>query len=474
MLTGATGYIGGRLLPLLAEAGHTVIALVRSANRLNIPDHLADRIAPFEADLLNLEKEFPKDIDAAYYLVHSMTNLASGFSNLEAKCAENFTQALNKTQAKQVIYLSGLSEDQEISEHMSSRHRVEEILSSGNAPLTVLRAGIIIGSGSASFEIMRDLVEKLPVMVAPKWVYAKCQPIAIADVLFYLSNILGKGESFGNTYDIGGPEVLTYRNMLIQFGKIRGFFRLIIPVPVLTPHLSSLWLYLVTSVNFSLAQALVHSLKTNAVCKEDKIKALLPHECLDFRSMIENAFEKIAQNAVLSSWKDAMTQSELSPNLSKYIEVPKYGCLKKVLKKTYPSPKKEVMERLWSIGGDKGWYTMNWAWGLRGQLDKLIGGVGIRRGRTHPTRLKAGDVLDFWRVIHADKEAGHLLLYAEMKLPGEAWIEWKVEGGAKTSTIEQNVTFRPKGVVGRLYWYVLVPIHHFMFQKMIDSIGGGK
>ena len=357
---------------------------------------------------------------------------------------------------------------------MSSRHGVEKILAKGKIPLTVLQAGIIIGSGSASFEIMRDLVEKLPVMVAPKWVFSNCQPIAISDVLFYLTQVLGNEASLGKTFQIGGPDVLTYRKMLLELAKIRGLTRFIIPVPVLTPYLSSLWLVLITSVNISLAKSLVGSLKTDAVVTKNSIDEILPHDCLTFQQAVERAFEKIEQNEVVSSWKDALNVARIDENFSKSVEVPVNGCIKNVCEGDYATPRESALDKLWKIGGKNGWYSMDWAWKRRGELDLLFGGKGLRRGRTHDTELHAGDALDFWRVLCADRESGRLVLYAEMKLPGEAWLEWTITGDEKQTHVKQVATFRPKGLWGRLYWYLFYPAHLIIFPQMCKSIGRGK
>ena len=474
LLTGANGYIGTRLLSLLGEEGHHIVALVRSEKRLLVPPHLKKQVSLVVADLLDKEtlKNIPQDIDAAYYLVHSMGQQSTGFSELEAKSAKNFTEEISRTNCKQIIYLSGLSEGDKLSEHMSSRHQVEEILSSGSTPVTVFRAGIIIGSGSASFEIIRDLVEKLPFMVAPRWVNSKCEPISISDVLTYLKKALGNEACYHRSFDIGGPEAITYKEMLQRFAKLRGLHRWIVPVPVLTPRLSSYWLIFVTSTNFPLAQALIDSLKHDAVCKDHSILDIIPHQCLTYEEALKRAFAKIEQNAVLSSWKDAMVQSNLKPDLKDYIKVPTHGCVKEVIEYGYSS-KKEVIDKLWKIGGEKGWYYMTWLWMIRGWIDKLTGGVGLRRGRTNSNTLKNGDALDFWRVLLADKENGRLQLYAEMKLPGEAWLEFECIGDEEQGKLRQTATFRPKGVFGRLYWYLLYPMHYFIFRGLCRSIAKG-
>lgn len=470
LLTGANGYIGNRLLDLLCKEGHKVVALVRSQRRLSIPNHLKDQVTVVVGDLLDKDTlQFPPDIDVAYYLVHSMGQQATGFSELETQCARNFTGAINKTECKQVIYLSGLSHGENLSEHMSSRQNVEDVLKEGTVPLTIFRAGIIIGSGSASFEIIRDLVEILPVMVAPRWVSSHCEPIAISDVLFYLKEALDNQACLNRNFEIGGPEAISYLEMLKRFAALRGLRRWIITVPVLTPRLSSYWLIFVTSTSFPLAQALIDSLKHDAVRHDHSVEEILPHKCLNYEEALERAFVKIEQNAVVSSWKDAIVRSNLESNLTGYIQVPVFGCLKEVVEVPY-TDREATLERLWSIGGDRGWYYMNWAWKLRGWIDKLFGGVGLRRGRTNTTTLRNGDALDFWRVLLADKKKGHLKLYAEMKLPGEAWLEYECIGGEKEGVLRQTATFRPKGIFGRAYWYLLYPFHFFIFRGLCKSI----
>lgn len=470
LLTGANGYIGKQLLTVLVnQEGHQVIALVRSKYRLKLPQQLADQIEVVEGDLTKPEslQKIPKDVDAAYYLVHSMSASAKGFQELEAASAQHFADWVKSSTAKQIIYLSGLSSDRNLSPHFRSRLRVEEILGESGIPLTILRAGIIIGSGSASFEIIRDLVEKLPVMIAPKWVKNRCQPIAIRDVLFYLVGVLDHPECMNQVFEVGGPNQLNYKQMLLEFAEVRNLKRWIITVPVLTPRLSSYWLYFVTSTNFALARSLVDSLKNEAVCSEDRIQKILPRDCLTYKEAIEKAFVMIEQNAIISSWKDALVSGVIHTQLKDFIEVPKDGCVKESLRRTFTN-REGVIRKIWSIGGKNGWYYMNWAWKLRGFVDKIFGGVGLDRGRRSPTELYAGDSLDFWRVLLADKENGHLLLYAEMLVPGEAWLEFKIEG----DELLQEATFRPRGVLGRFYWYALYPIHHFIFRGMLKQITG--
>ncbi len=474
LLTGANGYIGTRLLPLLAEEGHEVYALVRSQFRLDIPEKVRSQIHVIEADLLipSTLSKIPNDIDAAYYLVHSMS-YSQKFSELEAESAKNFAERIGKTEAKQIIYLSGLSNEAHLSRHLTSRKKVGEILKAGKVPVTILMAGIIIGAGSASFEIIRDLVEKLPIMVAPKWLKQMTQPIAVRDVLNYLTLVLSNPSCIGESFEIGGPDVMSYKDLLLNFAKVRGLKRKIFTVPVLTPRLSSYWLYFVTRTSFSLARFLVESLINNAVCKENRIHELFPIKLLTYTEALRLAFTRIEEDWVPSSWKDTLSGSSLNPDLSIYVHIPRFGVLTDERIVPFSCQADEVQKRIWSIGGDAGWPAMNWAWRLRGFIDKLVGGIGLRRGRTQKTRLKAGDALDFWRVLLADEKNRRLLLYAEMKLPGEAWLEFKIIPSENGGTLHQTATFRPSGLLGRFYWYSLYLFHVVIFRQMAKRLAGG-
>ncbi len=471
LLTGANGYIGTRLLPRLVDAGHEIYALVRSRSRIKIPEKFQSQLHLIEADLLNPSSllKIPDEIDAAYYLVHSMS-YSQKFSELEAASAKNFAERLENTKAKQIIYLSGLANEAHLSRHLTSRKRVGEILKMGKVPVTILMAGIIIGSGSASFEIIRGLVEKLPVMIAPKWLKQLTQPIAISDVLAYLTLVLGNPACFGQSFEVGGPDVMSYKELLLNFAKVRGLKRKIFTVPVLTPRLSSYWLFFVTSVSFSLARFLVESLINNAVCKENQIQKLFPRKLLTYEEALQLAFAPIEEDWVPSSWKDTLSGSTLNPDLSIYVHVPKFGVLSDRRIIPFSCPVEQVQKRIWSLGGDRGWLAMNWAWKFRGFMDKLVGGVGLRRGRTHPTRLKVGDALDFWRVLLADEKNRRLLLYAEMKLPGEAWLEFEIIPQRNGGTLHQTASFRPTGLWGRFYWYALYPLHMLIFMLMAKRI----
>ncbi|WP_116770449.1 SDR family oxidoreductase [Maribacter litoralis] len=468
LLTGANGYIGMRILPQLIEMGHDIVCAVRDETRLSVDKETRSQIEVIEIDFLEDPKEnvVPQDIDAAYFLIHSMSSSTQDFDDMEAKTAENFNKYVSKTQIEQVIYLSGIVNDELLSKHLQSRKNVEDILYQGDFNLTVLRAGIIVGSGSSSFEIIRDLCEKLPVMITPKWVLTKTQPIAIRDVIAFLTGVLGNEKTYNDSFDIAGPNVLTYKEMLHKYAEVRGFKNWIWTVPVMTPKLSSYWLYFVTSTSYKLALNLVDSMKIEVIAKDTRLQDILNIEPHTYKEAIDLAFKKIEQNLVISSWKDSMISGRFLENLEKHIQVPKYGVLKdyKQLQVTQPE---EVLERIWSIGGETGWYYGNWLWKIRGFLDKLWGGVGLRRGRTHPDKIFAGDSLDFWRVLLADKKAKRLLLFAEMKLPGEAWLEFKIDDN---NVLHQTATFRPRGLRGRLYWYSIVPFHYFIFGGMIRNI----
>ncbi|MGV8963580.1 MAG: SDR family oxidoreductase [Candidatus Saccharimonadaceae bacterium] len=470
LLTGATGYIGKRLLPVLVEAGHEVVCCVRDQNRFDAPESLKKNISVIQLDLLDKGSliNIPKDIDGAYYLVHSMS-VSSKYEKLEHESAINFRTAMNDTQVKHVVYLSGIVNEKNLSKHLSSRKNVETLLSQGNYNFTTLRAGIIIGSGSASFEIIRDLVEKLPIMVAPKWLQTKCQPIAIADVIAFLSKSMNNPLTFNQSFDIGGPDVLTYKDMLLGFSKVRKLSRRIFIVPVMTPRLSSYWLYFVTSTSYKLASSLVDSMKVEVVCRNTDLNTNLNVEPMSYQESLKRAFSKIENNEIVSSWKDAYVSSGMNINIADFINIPTFGCLTDSRKTTFDN-REDCINRIWSIGGDTGWYYANTLWKIRGLMDKLVGGVGLRRGRTSTNTLHAGDALDFWRVLFADKKNGRLLLFAEMKVPGEAWLEFKIVD----NELVQTATFRPLGLMGRLYWYSLLPVHGIIFGGMLNNLAKGK
>jgi uncharacterized protein YbjT (DUF2867 family) len=456
----------------LLDAGHHVVCLVRDVRRLNEEYANNSSLEIIEADLLNANSlnKIPKDIEAAYYLVHSMGADSNKFFDLENSSALNFTEAIKNTTCKQIIYLGGIVNSENLSTHLSSRLNVENVLNSSSIPVTILRAAIIIGSGSASFEIIRDLGEKLPIMTAPKWILTRCQPIAIRDVLTYLSKVLNNVKCFNQTFDIGGPDILTYKDMILGYAKVRGLKRKIFVIPYLSPRISSYWLYFVTSTTFSLAQSLVDSMKNEVICGENKIRDIININLISYEHAIYLAIQKIEQNSIVSSWKDALNKGLLSTDFMNQIKVPVHGTLQYKVRREFHCSLDSTQMRLWRIGGETGWYYWDWIWNLRGFFDKMVGGVGTRRGRRSNIDLRSGDALDFWRVLIADKKNHRLLLYAEMKLPGEAWLEFNIIEKNGKKLFIQTATFRPSGLWGRLYWLAMWPFHFFVFNGMAKEI----
>lgn len=476
LVTGANGFVGKRLIVDLLNQGHEIYALCR-IHGAKIFAQEWPYLHYIWGDLRNPEtlKKIPQDIEAAYYLVHSMSDIVGNLVDTELQIVEQFLEGVKNSQIKQIIYLGGIINDEKnLSPHLKSRLLVEEALKKSGIPYTVLRASIIIGAGSASFEIIRDLCEKLPIMVAPKWVKSLCQPIAIRDVLFYLSAILLNEKCLNRTFDIGGPEVFTFNDVMLKYSEFRDLKRWIINVPVLTPRLSSYWLVFITSVRYSLCSYLVESMKTNTVIQKSEIEQIIPHHCLTYKKALELAFQKIAQNKVVSSWMDSWEIHGINPNIENYIQVPIEGCLKDERRVLIKDSKEATIERIWRIGGINGYYALDWAWHLRGLFDQMIGGVGLNRGRRHPFEIQVGDSIDFWRVIFADKSQGHLILYAGMKLPGEAWLGFNIKQENHDWVLIQTATFRPKGILGRLYWYALIPFHLLIFKKMAHVIAGER
>ncbi len=470
LLTGATGYIAQRLLPVLLENGHEVVCCVRDRSRFNQERYASSGIKVIEIDFLNDQTldQIPHDIDAAFYLIHSMSTSVGDFAKLEDVSARNFRLRIEQTNAVQVVYLSGITNTEKLSKHLNSRKNVEELLKSDKYALTTLKAGIIIGSGSASFEIIRDLVEKLPLIIAPRWLNTRSQPIAIRNVIEYLVGVLHNEPTYNNNYDIGGNDILTYKQMLLKFARVRGLKRIIWVAPVMSPRLSSYWLYFVTSTSYSLAKHLVNSMKVEIICKENNLNELIGGiELIGYNKAIQRAFGKIEQNQVVSSWKDALTSSTLKNGISQHIQVPKYGCYIDKRKVKITECCDMALQNIWSIGGTKGWYHANWLWEIRGLMDRLTGGPGLRRGRKNPSEISAGESLDFWRVLLANKAEKRLLLYAEMKLPGEAWLEWRI---INENELVQTATFRPLGIWGRIYWFSVLPFHGYIFKGMIKKI----
>lgn len=477
LLTGANGYIGMRLLPVLVEAGHEVTCVVRDKNRFKPSPDLLNKISIIEFDFLHPENAIhnfnKKRFEVAYYLIHSLGDTSTTLKEYEVRSAGCFVLVATLTQVKQIVYLSGISNEKTLSKHLLARKIVKDVLIESGIAYTIFEAGIIVGSGSISFEIIRDLTEKLPVMIVPRWLKSKCQPIAIRNVIYYLVNCLQNEKTYNRTFEIGGPDVLTYIQMLLGFADVRGYKRYIIPLPVLIPGVSVSWLYFTTSANFTIARHLVQSMKTDVICKENSIQEIIPQELIPYKEAIKMAFLRIEQNMVVSSWKDAASSSLNRLDVNQYIEVPVNGCYKD---RKWTEIKKEGVEevanRFFEIGGKNGWYYADKLWRFRGILDKLAGGVGLRRGRRSDVDIKPGETIDFWRVLLADRKNYRLLLFAEMKLPGEAWLEFSIVQNDNRSIFKQTATFRPKGIWGRNYWYAMLPFHYFIFRNMMKRIAG--
>lgn len=468
LLTGATGYIGKRLLIQLAEDGHDVVCAVRDPQRFSTKkfNHSKGTVSVIKTDFLDPAslESIPKDIEAAYYLIHSMSS-EGDFEEMEKTSALNFKKAIENTQVKQVIFLTGIVNEKVLSKHLQSRKNVEEALRSDKYALTALRAGIIVGSGSASFEIIRDLVEKLPVMVTPYWLNTKSQPIAIRNVIEFLMGVLGKDFTYNKHYDIGGTDVLSYKQMLLQFAEVRGLKRYIFPTPFMTPRLSSYWLYFITTTTYELAKNLVDSMKVDVIAEKNDLAERLGITLYSYKEAIKMAFDKISQNNVLSSWYDSFSNQFHKRNVWQYLEVPDKGTFKDKRHMEILDEEK-TLNRIFGIGGNNGWYYANFLWKIRGLMDRLFGGVGLSRGRRDTSALEPGDSVDFWRVLFASREDKRLLLFAEMKVPGEAWLEFKIKDGI----LYQEATFRPLGLKGRLYWYSVLPFHGLIFNGMLKKL----
>ncbi|MBK9106902.1 MAG: SDR family oxidoreductase [Saprospiraceae bacterium] len=477
LLTGANGYIGMRLLPVLVEAGHEVTCVIRDKNRFKPSSDLLSKIQIIEFDFLKPENAVfqfkDKEFDAAYYLIHSLGDTKTTLKEYEIRSAGCFVLVAHLTHVKQIIYLGGISNDNSLSKHLLARQSVKEVLMQSAIPFTILEAGIIVGSGSISFEIIRDLTEKLPVMIVPNWLHSKCQPIAIRNVINYLSACLLLPGMMNRVFEIGGPDVLSYKQMLLEYASVRNYKRYIFTWPFISPSISANWLNLMTSANFIIARQLVESMKNDVVCKEFGIQEVLPQELISYKDAIRMAFLRIEQNMVVSSWKDAASSSLSYLDVKQHVEVPVNGCYKdRKWIEIDRDQVEEVSQRFFGIGGNQGWYYADGLWRIRGVIDKLLGGVGLGRGRRSEVDLQPGDALDFWRVLLADYKNKRLLLYAEMKLPGEAWLEFSIVQNDKRCLLKQTATFRPEGILGRNYWYLMLPFHYFIFNNMIRRIAG--
>lgn len=464
LVTGATGYIGGRLVPLLQEAGHSVRVLVREPRKL-ARRHWAG-VEVVKGDVLEPEtiKAALSGIDVAYYLIHSLTTPGLDFSTLDNIAATNFARIARESGIERIIYLGGLGvTGSDLSEHLHSRHQTGEALRSTGVPVTELRAAIIVGSGSASFLIIYDLVRKLPFMLCPRWVRSKCEPISIRQVMAYLVGVLNEPRTVGQTLEIGSGEILTYRELMEQCAEVMGQKLTILTVPVLTPRLSSYWLNLVTRVPISLARPLVEGLRNDVICHDHRIREWIKVPHITYKEAVRLALQKMQENSVESSWTDASAANSRTQTTSK--DAP----LKDERVGHSAASAERVFAVLERIGGQTGWYHADWLWRLRALLDWLVGGVGMRRGRPDPERLEVGDPVDFWRV--EDIENGRrLVLRAEMKLPGIARLIFEVKDMQVGSELKISAHFWPAPFWGRLYWYSVLPLHDYVFQGLLAAV----
>ncbi len=470
LVTGATGYIGGRLVPRLLDAGYRVRCLVRSPRKLSSRPWAQDpAVQIVEASAENEDElvQAMRGCAVAYYLIHSMMAVGPDYRDHDRSLAGIFARAAERAGIKRIIYLGGLGETGDgLSEHLTSRREVEAALASASVPVTVLRAAMIIGSGSSSFEILRYLVERLPIMVTPRWVKTESQPIAVRDVLHYLVASLETPATVGRTFDIGGADVLTYREIMQIMAKALGLRRrIIVPVPVLTPRLSSLWIHLVTPISHRIARPLAEGLRNRVVCRDAEAARLMPQRLLTVREAIDAALGKVATAQVETAWSDAGP----IPGDPEWAGGKVFVDRRSV---EVAAPVEQVFCAFCRIGGETGYYAADWLWRIRGILDRFVGGPGLRRGRRDPERVAFGEALDFWRVTAIEKNR-QLELRAEMWLPGLATLTFEVtpaSGGSQQSTLVQTAKFKPRGLLGLLYWYAVVPLHGIVFSGMIRGI----
>ena len=465
LVLGATGYVGGLLVPGLVDRGHNVRCLVRDRSKV-ADKSWANHVEISQGDVLKPETlaDSMIDIDVVYYLIHSMGAAEKDFESLDRKAATNVSREAAKAEVSRTIYLGGLGRrESETSPHLRSRHEVGEVLREGSVPVTEFRAAVVVGIGSISFEMIHYLVNRLPVMICPRWVYTRTQPIAINDVLRYLTECLDLPETADRILDIGGPEIITYQDMMLILAKVLGLKRLLIRVPVLTPRLSSYWVNLVTPIRASIARPLVEGLRSETVCENHDALDIFGFQPITFKDAVRQAMRGYGISDVDKEADDTGFSYE-RPNMSAS------QMLRDHRETNVDAPAETVYRTIASIGGDNGWYYADWLWKLRGFIDRLLGGPGLRRGRAHPTHIEKGQTLDFWRVIEAE-EGKCLMLKAEMKVWGQAWLEfWVREDGDIACRVEQTAIYYPKGVVGWAYWYCVYPIHAIIFKGLVRAI----
>lgn len=470
LVTGATGYVGGRLVPQLLKAGYRVRCLVRDVTRL-AGRSWVDEVQAVCGDVLKPETlpAVLEDVYAAYYLVHSMGSHAD-FYERDIVAARQFGQAARAAGVSRIVYLGGLGNPySDLSPHLRSRQQTGQALGEAGVPVTEFRAAIVVGPGSISFEMIRYLTERIPVMICPRWVYSRVQPIAIQDVLSYLLAALRVDESIGRIIEIGGSDVLTYADMMLGYARVRGLRRMLVPVPVLTPRLSSYWVHWMTPIPAAIARPLIEGLRNEVVVRDDSARRLFPNiQPVGYRQAVELALAELNAGRVETTWSDALVST--AGDVAPVVLTTQSGMIIEQRRQLVQAPTTVVYATCASLGGKQGWLYADWAWQLRGALDRLVGGVGLRRGRRDPRLLRVGDALDFWRVEAVQPD--HLLrLRAEMKVPGAAWLQFEVRPHPSGKTLLiQTAFFAPKGLTGLLYWYALYPLHSLIFSGLIRRL----
>lgn len=471
LVTGATGYIGGRLVPRLLARGVEVRCMTREPAQLTL-DPWRDQVEVVAADALHEEtlEAALEGCDVAYYLIHAMQQKRNSFAEHDRRAAENFARVASRCGLKRIVYLGGLgSDDEDLSPHLKSRHEVGDILAAGTTPVTELRAAVIIGSGSVSFEMIRHLTEVLPVMMSPKWVQTRCQPIAVRNVLQILVRAIDESDPVDHVYEIGGPDILTYEEMMKIYAEVAGLRkRVSIPLPIFSARLSPMLVGLLTPLPVAIVRTLVESLHDDVVVTGEPPPDAQPAHLFTYRRALELALTRISDAEVETRWSDSLTLPATPMPGDPVWSGARMAIDRRVAESS--APPDDLFWAVTRIGGNVGYYTMNWAWVLRGWFDKLIGGVGLRRGRRHPEKLHPGESLDFFRVADINPQRRRLMLRAEMKVPGTAWLEWSIEPTPRGSRVIQLARFAPRGVLGRLYWWALLPFHAPIFRRMARRI----
>ncbi|MEW5979268.1 MAG: SDR family oxidoreductase [Acidobacteriota bacterium] len=470
LLSGVTGYIGSRLLTRLTSRGHEVVCLVRDLAR--VPAQTSPAVRFVQGDVLQSDglQEAMKGVQAAYYLIHSM-NAGAEFEKRDRLAARNFAEAARQAGVERVMYLGGLgAPESRLSRHLKSRQETGDLLREFGPPVTEFRAAIIVGSGSVSFEMIRYLTERIPIMICPSWVKTRCQPIAIRDVLSYLVAALEQPESIGQVIDIGGATIETYGSMMLTYAELRGLRRYLLHVPFLTPKLSSYWVDLVTPIPASICRPLIQGLKNEVICLNDRARELFPSiHPMEYREAVRLALQRLSAGTLESVWSGSFSSTEdRTPPQVRLLTTE--GMVIEVRESIVEASGQTLFQVFSQVGGERGWFYGDWLWRVRAGLDRLLGGVGMRRGRRDPRVLRPGDPVDFWRVEAVEPDR-LIRLRAEMKLPGRAWLQFEsLSGQDRPTRFRSTAYFEPRGLAGHLYWWALYPLHMLIFAGLNRNI----